>query len=189
MTHENEDSVCVRRVVNGDQNAFNEIIRRYDQRIFSLLLMMIRDRPSAEDVTQETFLRAYSNLHKYDPSRPLYPWLATIAVRLGINWVNRTGARQRGYASDVDPAHLPAQSLNPADDLETHRGDRSLWDRVAKLPQGERTAVLMFYKQELTVSEIANTLGVAEGTIKTFLHRGRSHLRAHLNSPGKNSAL
>ena len=98
MEHESEDSVCVRRVLNGEQYAFNEIVRRYEQRVFSLLFMMTRDRSGAEEVAQDAFLRAYANLQTYDPQRPLYPWLATIAARLGINWVNRTGARQKRVA-------------------------------------------------------------------------------------------
>jgi len=184
VEHESEDSVCVRRVLNGEQYAFDEIVRSYEQRVFSLLFMMTRDRSGAEEVAQDAFLRAYANLQKYDPQRPLYPWLATIAARLGINWINRTGARQTRVASDLDVTQLPAGVPNPADDLELRRAGLDLWDRVAHLPQGERTAVLMFYKQELTVSEIANILGVTKGTIKTLLHRGRAHLRVHLASTG-----
>ena len=70
------------RVLNGERHAFDAIVSRHQKRVFSLLLMMLRDHPSAEEVTQDTFMRAYLNLHKYDPLRPLYPWLATIAARL-----------------------------------------------------------------------------------------------------------
>ncbi len=184
MDHESEDSVCVRQVLNGEQHAFNDIVSRYETRIFSLLFMMTRDRSAAEEVAQDTFLRAYANLQKYDPQRPLYPWLATIAARLGINWLNRTRTRQKYHTSDLEAANLSAPGPNPAEDLELRRAGLSLWERVADLPQGERTAVLMFYKQELTVSEIANILGVTKGTIKTLLHRARAHLSAQLKSTG-----
>ena len=184
MDDECADSACVRRVLNGERDAYNEIVSRYQNRLFALLLMMMRDRFGAEEVTQDTFLRAYTNLRSYDLKRPLYPWLATIAVRLAINWINRTGARQQRSASDLDITKLPTPVPSPAEALEKHQVERDLWDHVASLPQGERTAVLMFYKQELSVSDIAGILGVTQGTIKTFLHRGRSHLRTRIESTG-----
>ena len=73
-----EDSRCIRHTLEGDPAAYNEIVRRYEARIFSLLCMMIRDRSSAEEVAQDTFLRAFNNLTRFDQARPFYPWLASI---------------------------------------------------------------------------------------------------------------
>ena len=174
--------MCVRRVLKGEHHAYDEIVSRYENRVFSLVLMMMRDRPSAEEITQDAFLRAYSNLARYDLRRPFYPWLATIASRLAINWINRAGAAGRADDGDIDPAELPARAPTPLDELQAQQVERKLWDHVAELPRGERTAVLMFYKQELSVGEIAGILGVTSGTIKTFLHRGRSHLKTLLQS-------
>jgi len=182
---ERDDSLCVKRVLNGEHRAYNELFHRYQSRVFSMVLMMTKDRSGAEEVTQDAFLRAYSNLTKYDQGRPFYPWLATIAARLGINWINRTGTNQKSREPEFDSAELPARDPSPADDLESQQVEHTLWDQVAKLPQGERTAVLMFYKQELTVGEIAGILGVTKGTIKTFLHRGRAHLRTRLGTAGE----
>lgn len=184
MDHETADLACVRRVLNGERHAYDDIVSRYQKRVFSLLLMMLRDHSGAEEVTQDTFLRAYSNLQKYDLQRPLYPWLATIAARLGINWINRAGARQQRYQSAVDSSELAASTPHATDVIEAQQAQQQLWDHVAGLPQGERTAVLLFYKQELTVTEIASILGVTSGTVKTFLHRGRLHLKARLESNG-----
>jgi RNA polymerase sigma-70 factor (ECF subfamily) len=184
VEHQSEDIACVRRVLDGEQYGYEEIVRRYQNRVFSLLLMMLRDRSGAEEVTQDTFMRAYSNLHKYDLQRPLYPWLATIAARLGINWINRAGARQSHRGSEVDIAEVPASTPHPADQVEQGQAQQQLWDKVASLPQGERTAVLLFYKQELQVTEIAAILGVTTGTVKTLLHRGRAHLKAQLEFNG-----
>ncbi len=184
MDEECADSACVSRVLNGGRDAYNEIVSRYQTRLFALLLMLIRVRFCEEEVTQVEFLRAYTNLRSYDLNRPFYPWLATIAVRLATNWINRTGARQQRSTSDFDITKLPTPVPSPAEELEKHQVERDLWTHVADLPQGERTAVLMFYKQELSVSDIAGILGVTQGTIKTFLHRGRSHLRTRIESTG-----
>jgi RNA polymerase sigma-70 factor (ECF subfamily) len=171
-------------VLNGEHHGYEEIVRRYQNRVFSLLLMMVRDHSGAEEVTQDTFMRAYSNLHKYDLQRPLYPWLATIAARLGINWINRSGARQHRGDTEFDISKLAASAPHPAEQIEQQQAQQQLWHQVAGLPQGERTAVLLFYKQELRVTEIAGILGVTTGTVKTLLHRGRMHLKAQLESNG-----
>jgi len=184
VAHHSEDIACVRRVLNGDRHGYDEIVHRYQNRVFSLLLMMVRDHSGAEEVTQDTFMRAYTNLHRYDLQRPLYPWLATIAARLGINWINRTGARQQRTESEFDVSELPAAASHPAAQLQQQQDQQQLWQQVASLPQGERTAVLLFYKQELRVTEIADILGVTTGTVKTLLHRGRAHLKAQLESKG-----
>ena len=178
------DSACVRRVLGGERNAYGEIVHRYEKRLFSLVLMMTRDRGGAEEVTQDAFLRAHSNLRRYDQERPLYPWLAMIAVRLASNW-QRTAARHRRGDPDVDTEALPAHNdTSPIVELARHQAEHAIWCHVATLPKGERSAVLMFYKQDLTVSEIAGILGVTNGTIKTFLHRGRMHLRTRLETTG-----
>jgi RNA polymerase sigma-70 factor (ECF subfamily) len=179
-----QDKACVHRVLNGARDDYTEIVTRYQGRVFSLLLMMTRDHSAAEEVTQDTFMRAFSNLSKYDMQRPLYPWLATIAVRLGINWSNRTGKGRQRNETGTELSELPSSEPHPGEHAEQQQDQQALWDQVASLPQGERTAVLLFYKQELRVTEIAAILGVTSGTVKTLLHRGRAHLKTQLEING-----
>ncbi len=184
MDVEFEDSRCIQHTLEDDPAAYNEIVRRYESRIFSLICMMIKDRSSAEEVAQDTFLRAFNNLTRFDQARPFYPWLASIAARLAINWLNRTGVTLSRLNSGSDPDAAPSDQSEPAEKLDSERAAVGLWQHVEQLPAGERAAVLMFYKQELTVAEIAEVLGVASGTIKTFLHRGRQHLKTRLQQQG-----
>ena len=180
-----EDSRGIQQTLEGDRAAYDAIVRRYESRIFSLICMMIKDRSSAEEVAQDTFLRAFNNLTRFDQSRPFYPWLARIAARLAINWLNRTGTALSKMNSHADLEAISADQCEPADQLTAERAAVGLWQHVEQLPSGERAAVLMFYKQELTVSEIADVLGVTSGTIKTFLYRGRQHLRTRLQQQGE----
>ena len=152
-------------------------------------MMTTRDRSAAEEITQDAFLRAHNNLHRYDTARPFYPWLATIAVRLAFNWTARTGARRSTIASGVDVDALPTADASPAQRVADEQQARALWAAVAELSPGERTAVLLFYKDELPVADIAGILGVSTGTVKTFLHRGRAHLRAQLGRQEKSDEL
>ena len=172
------DAELVLDVRRGDRDAFAELVRRYQGRLFGLTLMMVRLPAAAEDVTQDAFVRAYTHLDYYDVQRPFYPWLAAIAVRLAQNRLRQHGrtAKREGAPLDevTEPAAVEADALEI---LISDEGSRRLWRAVAALPSGERTAVILYYRDEMAVGDIAAALGVTRGTIKTLLFRARRHLR------------
>lgn len=168
---------AVRAVRNGNADAFGSIVRLYQRRVFGLTLMFLRNPAAAEDVAQEAFVRAFTHLDAYDESRPFYPWLATIAVRLSQNRLVQHDRAVRletpPSASDlVDPA-----AADPLEALISDEDGRRPWRLVSSLPAGERTAVILHYQHELGVREVARAMGVTAGTVKTFLFRARQHLR------------
>ena len=171
----------VQRVRAGDVDAFGQIVKGYERRVFALAVMILRNREGADDVTQDAFVRAFERLDLYDVRRPFYPWLATITVRLSRNWLARhsPGARRE---TPIQPASDAYASAAPAalDVLVAEDEGRHLWRLVERLPLGERTAVVLHYRQELSVSEVASAIGVTAGTVKTLLFRARQHLRASL---------
>ena len=175
------DLEVVRSVRRGDREAFGHLVRAYQGRLFGLVLMMVRQPAGAEEITQDTFVRAYTHIGQYDEGRPFYPWIAAIAVRLAQNWLRqhgRTVQREGTALESVDePGESNAGSLSALIDDEARR---TLWRAVAALPSGERTAVILYYRDEIAVSDIARALGVTTGTIKTFLFRARRHLRERL---------
>jgi RNA polymerase sigma-70 factor (ECF subfamily) len=171
----------VQRVRAGDVDAFGQIVKGYERRVFALAVMILRNREGADDVTQDAFVRAFERLDLYDVRRPFYPWLATITVRLSRNWLARysPGARRE---TPIQPESGADASAAPAalDVLVAEDEGRHLWRLVERLPLGERTAVVLHYRQELSVSEVASAIGVTAGTVKTLLFRARQHLRASL---------
>jgi RNA polymerase sigma-70 factor (ECF subfamily) len=176
------DRDVVRDVRSGDRQAFGHLVQRYQNRLFSLVLMMVRQAAGAEEVTQDAFVRAYEHLDRYDDNRPFYPWLATIAVRLSQNWLRRHGRTVRVEGASLDTAQEPAASPGALAALITSERSRGLWQAVAALSSGERTALLLHYRDEMSVLDIARALGVSAGTIKTLLFRGRRHLRERLQA-------
>lgn len=177
------DGEVVADVRRGNREAFGDLVRRYQGRLFGLVLMIVRQPAAAEEVTQDAFVRAYTHMDRYDTSRPLYPWLATIAVRLAQNWLReyeRTRARE---GTPLEHAHEPGRASTSLAVLISDEHSRSLWRAVAALPSGERTAVILYYRDEMAVHDIARALGVTTGTIKTLLFRARRHLRGRLE-PG-----
>ena len=188
---ENRDTrIAVGLVRAGKRNGFARIVEIYRQRLYGLAIMMLGDPAEAEELVQDAFVRAYTRLALYDETRPFYPWLATIAVRLAQT---RLRFRQRRPVEPLERlendgegagrAEHPDESVeDPLEELITAESARRLWARVSALPSGQRTAVMLYYRQEMKVGEIATALGVSEGTVKTMLFRARKKLRASVDS-------
>jgi RNA polymerase sigma-70 factor (ECF subfamily) len=180
VTASDRDIIC--DVRHGDRDAFAALVHRYQNRLFGLLLMMVREPGGAEEITQDAFVRAYSHLDRFDDQQPFYPWLAAIAVRLAQNWWGRHGKTIRREGVSLDSAPEPASAAGALVALIADEGNRRLWHAVARLPAAERTAVVLYYRDEMPVRDVARVLGVTIGTIKTLLFRARRHLRRQLES-------
>jgi RNA polymerase sigma-70 factor (ECF subfamily) len=182
---------AVTAVRRGDRDAFARIVTLYERRLFGLALMVTRDPAGAEEVAQDAFVRAYMHLNAYDIRRPFYPWLSTIAVRLAQNWLVRRVRQTMREGAALDPeADVAADGEeDPLAEMITAERDRRLWDLVTALPSGERTATMLYYRQDMSVNDIARAVGVSGGTVKTLLFRARQKLRRALGdrSPGKDS--
>ncbi len=175
---------AVRAVRRGDREAFSVLVELHQRRLFGLTLMMVRDPSGAEEVTQDAFVRAFTHLDRFDERRPFYPWLATIAVRLAQTWLRRHARVTTREGTALDPELDPAETTDPLGELITDETGRRLWRSVAALPSGERTAAVLYYRQEMKVSDIARALGVTSGTVKTLLFRARRRLRRTLGAAG-----
>lgn len=170
-----DDARIVLAVRRGDNNAFGTLVRRYQKRVYNLSLMMLRSPERAEDISQEAFVRAYQKLSLFDIKRSFYPWLATITVRLAQSELRK----KQVELQQEDAGSIPTESPNPLEILLENE-TQAIWKLVAKLSSGERTAVFLVYRQELTVLEAATAVGVTPGTIKTLLFRARKNLRSML---------
>lgn len=176
------DGDVVRDVRRGNREAFAHLVRCYQGRLFGLALVMVRERAGAEEVTQDAFVRAYTCLSQYDETRPFYPWLATIAVRLSQNWLRRHGRQVRREGTTLDDVHEPSATESTLGALLADERGARLWQAVAALPSGQRTALILHYRDAQPVADVARALGVTAGTIKTLLFRARRRLRQRLEA-------
>ena len=175
------DRDVIRAVRSGDRDAFGRLVTRHQGRLFALVSVVMRDRAAAEEVTQDAFVRAYTRLDLYDDRQPFYPWLATIAVRLAQNRLRGYVRTLRREGTPLEAAAEPAAGSSPLGTLMANERTERLRHAVTALSSGERTAMMLYYRDELPVREIARTLGVSSGTIKTLLFRARRHLRERLS--------
>lgn len=172
----------VRQVRNGDRDAFAPLVGAYQSRLFGLVLVIVRSPAAAEDVTQDAFVRAFRNLHRFDDTRPFYPWLAAIAIRLAHNWLRQHGRMMRREGTPIDEAPAAVEAPVALSALIADERSRSMWTMVASLPARERAAMILHYRDGLSVRDIAVALGVTDGTIKTMLFRARRQMRERLTT-------
>jgi len=168
-----DERQLARRAVAGDGRAFAEIVERHKGSVLGACRRYVGD-PEAQDLAQETFVRAFVHRERFDPERPLKPWLLAIARNLCLD---RLRALDRRQLSEPDMSTYP----HPADDAEAAVASRQqleLLERgLAQLPEGQREAVVMFHLEGMTYLEMSDVLGVPIGTVMTWLHRGRKRLR------------
>jgi len=173
---------AVRAVRAGDTQAYATIVKRFQEPLMTLCTALLRNRHAAEELAQDALVRAYERLDRFDVREPMKPWLFKIAYRLAQEgW----RARSRETARQEAAATMRAENRDdsgPAERLFADERSEMLWQAVSELPMGERTAVLLYYRESLTVNEVAGAMGVSPGTVKTHLFRARSRIQACLRA-------
>lgn len=160
----------------GDRQAFAEVVTHYQRPLFGFLGRMGLSRGLAEDLAQETFLRAWRNLGKYDPDRGEFStWLFTIAKNLALNELSGT-ANGREIPLAEDPPESTCDRPRPCEALALEQRRRSLHAALAKLPPAERCMIALAYTQDLELAQIAQIEGCTTGAVKTRLHRAKRKL-------------
>ena len=173
-----KEAALVRDAFQGDGAAFGKIVARYEKPVFNLCARYL-PVADAEDIAQETFVRAFVYRERFDPSRPLLPWLFTIGRRLSIDKLrNRKGVAESG-AERIE-LRDPAAS---ADDIVSAKEELAILAKaIEALPEGQREAIIQHHVEGLTYQEVADVLDVPIGTVMTWLHRGRAKLQALFKS-------
>jgi RNA polymerase sigma-70 factor, ECF subfamily len=163
----------------GSQPAFREIVRRYERPVYNLICRIVRDPVLAEDVAQEAFLKTFRGLASFDNRRRFASWIFRIAHNAALDAVRH----KRGdptVQDNVDSLPIPPA----ADPVETAALGEALGAALDALRPEWRAAILLRYQEGCTYEEIADILGIPEGTAKTFVHRGRKQMADALATAG-----
>jgi RNA polymerase sigma-70 factor (ECF subfamily) len=164
-----------RRAHRGDAAAFEQLVLRFQGPVHRFCWRMLRS-PHAEDVAQETFIRAFVHFDRFDPERALLPWLLAIARRLCLDLLRRDEVMARTETVDVMSEPSPGPDRHASLREEVARLEMAL----AGLDEGPRAAIFLFHLEELSYRDIAGALEVPIGTVMTWLHRGRAQLKQAL---------
>lgn len=171
-----DDQVDVERVLAGDSDAFESIVRRWHRPLINLAYRFSRDHGRAEEMAQEAFLRMYRALHQWRKDAAFSTWLFALATNVYRSELRRIPAKtvsieEAGDVQDVRAAHR---------NLEDDNRDRAVRDLVLTLPAKYRDVVVLFYFHEMEISAAAKSLNLPEGTVKARLSRAREILRRKL---------
>jgi len=168
----------IERCLNGDQAAWESIVRLYRRKIFNVAYKFVGRHDLAEDLTQDVFLKLYKSLDTFDRRANFQTWLISVSRNLCIDHYRAVRKERETINRDVDPADFAPAAQDVRADTQLEQRDRVTLVRRAldKLAPTLRTAVMLRDIQELTYQEIADRLRLPEGTVKSRINRGRTEL-------------
>ncbi len=181
------DAELVGRVLSGSDTAARELVRRFERPVFNLIARMVRDSAFAEDLAQETFVKAFSHLSSYDPRYKFINWILRIAHNTTIDYLRQPRpvmaslddeegeiARDRSKSTTETPfAATERQELRAALDAA-----------IGRLRPEYREVVVLRYQEEFSYEEISETLNLPLGTVKSYLHRAREEMARAVREAG-----
>ena len=175
----NEEMLWVVQAQHGSEEAFTRLVESYQTHVYNLCYRMLGEPESAEDAAQETFLRAFQHLHRYDQKRPFATWLLSIAAHYCIDRLRR----RKFLMSSIDEEdgrremELPdADAPNPESELVRGEQRERVQGLLKKLDKIDRAAVILRYWHDCSELEIAESLNLTVSAVKSRLHRARRQL-------------
>ena len=178
------DQELISKVKAGEMAAFDELMRRYQKRVYFLALKMVRDHDSADDAVQDAFVKAYYGINRFKEDRPFYPWIYRIAMNVCINQLNRR-KRQVRFPGDIEmPAGLASESAysNPEKSLAEDETRARLLRALDSLPPLQKAVLVLRAQENLSYEEISSMLKIPKGTVMSRLSRARDKLKEALET-------
>ena len=174
-----EDAELVSRIRCGDLDAFEALYHKYKRRLYQTALAITGDSGAAEEILQDGFVRAYGAMGRVNASTSLSPWLYRIVVNLSYNWANRNRHWPLALDSLIDRL-IDGPEASPEHAAEGSELRQIIWEAVSSLGFKQRSAIVLFYLQGLSLREIAYILDCPVGTVKSRLHYACKALRKKL---------
>ncbi len=181
----------VQQAKQGDQDAFAELLYLFQDPVYNLCYRMLSDPAEAEDATQETFLRVFVNLHRYDIARSIKTWILSIASNHCIDRLRKRRMQLVSLDDEPTAAALALSSSDPLPEQAAMQGELSAFVQglLEHLDAGYRLAVIYRYWYHYSYAEIAAAMGTTESAIKSRLHRARKKLAGLLQDAEESDRL
>ncbi len=186
------DAELLKRYREGDETAFREIVERYKNSLYSFLRRFLNRQDLVEDVFQETFLQLFASRDSFDTSRPLRPWLFTIAANKAkdaLRKMQRHSSMSIGAIADsgdvsVDDVIniLTSYKITPADEVTMEETARRVREVVADMPENLRGILILAYFEQFSYKHMAEILSIPIGTVKSRLHTAVMHFTKKWNA-------
>ncbi|MBL8960738.1 MAG: sigma-70 family RNA polymerase sigma factor [Gemmatimonadetes bacterium] len=184
------DADLVSLAQEGREAAYRELIRRYERPVFSLIYRMVRDRETAEDLAQDSFIKVLNHIDRYRPEFKLSSWLFKIANNVAIDHLRRRqidtvsmdGSPHASTAAEIEATQIEiaAQQETALEEMEAKEIGGAIERAIAALRPEYRACIMLRHVEGRSYEEIAATLDLPLGTVKTYIHRARHQLREAL---------
>ena len=176
---ENADWIDIEASINGDDDAYERLVRRYEARVTRLMWRFSRDSAVCEELVQEVFVEAYFSLKSYRGQGPLLHWLGKFGTRVGYRfWKSRKKQRRHVPLQDCDEIEAKGDSIDPSE------AARILHALLARLPNADRLVLTLMYFKECTTEEIARRIGWNRAMVKMRAYRARKRIKAIAEKEG-----
>jgi RNA polymerase sigma-70 factor (ECF subfamily) len=170
-----DQSAWLNQALKGDAEAFSNLIEAYQDPVYHLCYRMLGDPVEAEDAAQETFLRAFQGLTRYDNQRPFSTWLLSIAAHYCIDQIRRRRYTALSY-DEIPQLDPPDHAPGPESVMVVNENQLQVQSLLARLNPQDRAAIVMLYWYEFSYEEIAEALSLSLSAVKSRLHRARREL-------------
>jgi RNA polymerase sigma-70 factor (ECF subfamily) len=173
-----DDNYYIEKVIAGQTNYFSYIVERYQDIVFSIALKVLKNREDAEEMAQESFIKAYKSLHTFQGKAKFSTWLYRITYNTCISETRK----KKQYFASTDEVQISdeAEEMN-LDGIPAENREKVVKAALEKLPEDEYTLVVLYYFEDQSVEEISKVTGLSESNTKVKLHRARKKLYTILN--------
>lgn len=169
----------IAQVKKGDQQAFAEIVSRYNRQVAALAFKMVGNYDEAADVTQIVFVKMYDNVWRFDPRKKFYSWLYRITVNAAIDYM-RKHKRHRHEPLEDFHEKTDESTTDPESSYRRHQIDRFVRQATRSLSEKQRSAFVLRDIEGCDIDEVATSMNVSEATVRWYLHRARTKIRKEL---------
>ncbi|MBW2369787.1 MAG: sigma-70 family RNA polymerase sigma factor [Deltaproteobacteria bacterium] len=178
--NQTSDALIIEAVLSGNKDAYGQLVDRYKNPLFNLVFRMTSSVETAQDLSQEAFIRAFTNLHRYKLENSFFTWLYTICLNLTRNHLTKKREVLMGRNENFTANDTYAMGNNPSPEnlLIAQQAVRNLEKTMRLVPMDLREAVVLRYMQELPFNEVAQILGISLSAAKMRVYRGLEKLRS-----------
>lgn len=170
-----QDVQLIRKAKSGDAKAFTKLVKKYQRQVYACIARMVFSHQLIDDLIQETFIKVFQSLHRFDESYPFYPWVRRIAVNATINCLKSEAGRKASSLDELNPTVISNE--NPVQELERAEMLQNLRRALHALTDEQRVVFVLRTQEEMSYDEIAQALGISIGTVMSRLNRARTKLK------------
>ncbi len=178
------DDVYVHKTVEGDAEAFNELVKRHHSKIYGLAYRMLGNPEDAADATQDTFLEAYKSIKTFRFKSKFGTWLYSIGINTCQQYIRKAKSHERklaAYSREAEIDGLVSEEDSPERAVIKNEQNTMVQGAISRLPEKQREVVTLYYMQHLKYREIAEIVGCSEGTVASRLNQALKNLRRKLS--------